>query len=72
MKNIRVHGKTSLFISHRLSITCFCDRIFLLEKGQTIEEGSHQALLKKGGAYAHLYEIQSQYYKKEADPLCQN
>lgn len=64
-------GKTSLFISHRLSSTCFCDRIFLLERGQITEEGSHQALLEKGGAYAHLYEIQSQYYRKGADPLCQ-
>ena len=60
-------GKTSLFISHRLSSTSFCDRIFFLEKGRITEKGSHQSLLKKGGAYAHLFEIQSQYYQKGGD-----
>lgn len=63
-------GRTSLFISHRLSSTCFCDRIFFMEKGKILEEGNHQALLKKGGAYAGLYHIQSQYYTKEEEPLC--
>lgn len=55
-------GKTSLFISHRLSSTSFCDRILFMEKGQITEEGSHQALLERGGAYARLYRLQSQYY----------
>ena len=62
-------GKTSLFISHRLSSTRFCDRIFFLEKGRITQQGSHQKLLETGGAYARLFQIQSQYYtgqEKEA------
>lgn len=55
-------GKTSIFISHRLASTKFCDRILFLENGEIVEEGSHDALLRKGGRYAKIYEIQSHYY----------
>lgn len=58
-------GRTSLFISHRLASTSFCDRIFFMEKGRITEVGSHRELLEKGGAYAGLYRIQSQYYREE-------
>lgn len=57
--------KTSLFISHRLASTRFCDRILYLENGRIAEEGSHEELLDRGGAYAGIFEIQSHYYKKE-------
>lgn len=57
--------KTAIFISHRLASTRFCDRILLLEHGVIREEGTHEELLKKGGRYAEMFEIQSQYYKKE-------
>lgn len=57
--------KTSLFISHRLASTRFCDRIIFLENGRILEEGSHEELLKKQGAYAKLFEVQSRYYKEE-------
>lgn len=60
--------KTSLFISHRLSSTRFCDRIILLENGGIIEEGTHDSLMKSDGRYAEIYKIQSQYYvDKEMD-----
>lgn len=58
-------GKTSLYISHRLSSTRFCDRIILLENGQIVEEGTHLQLMKQNGKYAALYEMQSQYYKDQ-------
>lgn len=58
-------GKTSIYISHRLSSTRFCDRIILLEGGQIVESGTHAELMKKGGKYADLYEMQSQYYKEQ-------
>lgn len=57
--------KTSIFISHRLSSTRFCDRILLLEHGEIIEEGTHESLLAKKMRYAKLFEVQSQYYKDE-------
>ena len=60
-----IKGKTSMFISHRLSSTRFCDRIILLEQGKIIEMGNHDQLLKLDGKYAEMFEVQSQYYKEE-------
>ena len=57
-------GHTSIYISHRLASTRFCDRIILIEGGKIIQEGSHQELIEKGGRYAELFEIQSKYYKE--------
>ena len=57
-------GKTSVFISHRLASTRFCDRILFLADGQIAEEGTHEALLAQGGGYAELFEIQSRYYRE--------
>lgn len=59
-------GRTSLFISHRLASTRFCDRIIFLAEGAIAEEGTHEALLRRGGGYAELFRVQSQYYQKEA------
>lgn len=56
--------KTSMFISHRLSSTKFCDRIIFLENGRILEDGNHMELLNKQGKYAHMYQIQSHYYKE--------
>ncbi|MCI5928923.1 MAG: ABC transporter ATP-binding protein/permease [Pseudoflavonifractor capillosus] len=57
-------GKTSLFISHRLASTRFCDRILFLEQGRIAEEGTHSELLTRGGGYAKLFDVQSQYYRE--------
>ena len=56
---------TSVFISHRLASTCFCDRIFLIDGAQITEEGSHDELMAKGGKYKELFDIQSKYYREE-------
>ena len=59
-------GKTAIFISHRLASTRFSDRIILLDHGQIMEEGTHEQLMAQGGAYAHMYQVQSSYYEKDA------
>ena len=56
-------NKTSVFISHRLASTRFCDRIVLISEGEIAETGTHDELVKKNGKYAELFEIQSHYYK---------
>lgn len=55
---------TSVYISHRLASTRFCDRVILLDNGKIIEEGTHESLLAAGGKYAYLYQMQSQYYQE--------
>lgn len=58
-------GKTSFFISHRFASTRFCDRILLLEAGRICEMGTHEELMKLGGRYAQMYEVQSRYFREE-------
>ena len=60
--NEMAQDKTSLFISHRLASTAFCDRILYLENGRVLEEGTHAQLLAQGGKYRELFEIQSCWY----------
>lgn len=62
-----VENKTSVYISHRLSSTRFCDRILLLEHGEIVEEGTHEGLLAGNTRYAELFEVQSQYYREESE-----
>lgn len=55
-------GKSSVYISHRLASTRFCDRIILIDGGKIAEEGTHESLLAAGGKYAELFNVQSKYY----------
>ena len=63
-RNILKEAKdhTMLFISHRLSSVKDCDKVFMLEKGALIEEGTHSELIKAGAAYAQMYKKQAMNY----------
>lgn len=54
--------KSVVFISHRLSTTRIADRIYMLENGKIIEEGSHAELLGLGGKYAEMWRVQAGQY----------
>ena len=56
-------GKTAVLISHRFSTVRMADRILVLDKGELIEIGSHEELLKKEGRYAELFHLQAQGYR---------
>jgi ATP-binding cassette subfamily B protein len=53
---------TMLFISHRLSSVKNCDKVFMLEQGRLIEEGTHKELMEKNGSYAAMYKKQAMNY----------
>ena len=61
--NILLKEKTMVFISHRLSSCCFCDRILVFKDGMIAEEGSHEGLLGQNGEYRKLWEAQARYYR---------
>ena len=55
-------GKTVLFISHRLSSATLADRVYMMEDGEIIEEGTHAELMEKDGKYAEMFRLQAQNY----------
>ena len=57
-----VQGKTSIYISHRMSSCRFCDNIIVFDEGKIIEQGSHDKLMANGGLYSELWNAQAQYY----------
>ena len=58
-------GKTSIYISHRLASTRFCDRIFFIQDGMVVEAGTHEELMQKKGYYWRMFELQSYYYQEQ-------
>lgn len=65
--NSMASDKTSVFISHRLASTKFCDKIMFLDNGQIVESGTHDELIKKGCKYREIFDIQSHYYQENAN-----
>ncbi|MGH7584241.1 MAG: ABC transporter ATP-binding protein [Gemmatimonadales bacterium] len=53
-----LYGRSTLIIAHRLSTVQRADRLIVLDKGQIVEEGTHAELLKRGGIYARLFQMQ--------------
>lgn len=56
-------GKMALLISHRFSTVRMADRIVVLSGGRLIEEGNHEQLMRAGGLYAEMFEMQAASYR---------
>ncbi|MBQ1310559.1 MAG: ABC transporter ATP-binding protein, partial [Blautia sp.] len=61
-------GSTVILISHRITTLMHADQILVLEQGRVREAGSHSELLKKGGIYRRIYDLQSAGAHTEAGP----
>jgi ATP-binding cassette subfamily B protein len=57
-----VQGKTSIYISHRMSSCRFCDNIIVFDEGRIVEQGNHDKLMQNSGLYSELWNAQAQYY----------
>ena len=60
-------GKTTVFISHRLGSTKLADVIYVLDKGQIKESGSHDELMARNGLYRKMFESQAEWYRDEGN-----
>lgn len=58
-------GKTTIFVSHRLSSATLATKIVVLEYGTIIEEGNHKTLMAQGGRYAELFNTQAERYREQ-------
>ncbi len=56
-------GRTAILISHRLSTVKMADRIFVVDRGQIVEQGTHDDLMGRQGLYASLFLTQAQHYQ---------
>lgn len=56
--------RTVVFVTHRISAASLADRIIVLEGGRIVQDGTHEELLKAGGAYARLYGEQAKWYER--------
>jgi ABC-type multidrug transport system fused ATPase/permease subunit len=61
--NELTRSKTSIFISHRMSSSLFCDRILLLQDGRIAAFDSHENLMKEDNLYKELFEAQAKNYQ---------
>ncbi len=55
-----LHGRTVFVIAHRLSTIQRADRILVMQEGRIVQSGNHETLLREGGLYGHLHELQFQ------------
>ncbi|GAA4075070.1 ABC transporter ATP-binding protein [Nonomuraea soli] len=64
-ERIRTHadGRTVLLITHRLASVRYADRIYVLDRGKVVEQGSHRQLMVLDGLYAELYNLQASAYQ---------
>ena len=56
-------GRMAVLISHRFSTVRMADRILVLQGGELVEQGTHEALVAQGGLYAELFQLQAAGYR---------
>ncbi len=66
--DVALAGRTAVVIAHRLSTVRRADRILVLRRGEVIEQGTHDALVARGGAYADLYDTYFRHQAPDYDP----
>ncbi|QIB27487.1 ABC transporter ATP-binding protein [Caloranaerobacter azorensis] len=60
-------NKIAIFITHRLSTTVMADRIYLIDNGRVIEQGTHKELMELNGKYRRMFDAQAQFYREQAE-----
>lgn len=61
--NVLYNSRMCFYISHRLACTQYCSRIIVFNEGKIVEDGSQENLLKLGGEFKRMYEMQKKMYK---------
>ena len=59
-KEVLSKDRTTVMIAHRLSTIVHADKIFVLDKGEIIEQGNHAELVEQDGMYAQMYRLQTE------------
>lgn len=65
--NSYLADKTVIYISHRFSASKIADKIYFMEKGRIVEQGTHEGLLLQGGKYAAMFNLQAKYYRDDVE-----
>lgn len=64
--NSYLEDKTVIYISHRFSVSKIADKIYFMENGRIIEQGTHDELIRQKGKYADMFNLQAKYYKDDS------
>lgn len=64
-----IHGRTAIYISHRLASTKFCDSIALIDNDGLSEYGTHDELMALGKAYHDMFVVQGKYYQTQEEEI---
>ncbi len=69
LMNSFLADKTVIYISHRFSASKIADKIYFMENGRIVEQGTHDELIYQGGKYADMFHLQAKYYRDEGEGM---